>query len=103
MCNVHEVIENSPRSDNGVTGRTSVYRAVHTNLNIVFDNDTAKLRNAQSPISRGHEAETPSANADAGCDLDSAPMMAWLMQLFAPTLQSLPSNTPLPMTALQAM
>jgi hypothetical protein len=69
--NLHEVIENSPRSDYGVTGRTSVYRAVRTNLDIVLDNDTAKLRNAQSPIRRGHEAETLSSNADTGRDLDS--------------------------------
>jgi hypothetical protein len=69
--NVHEVIENSPRSDDGVTGRTAVYRAVRANLDIVFDNDTAKLRNAQSPIPRGHEAETQSADADTGRDPDS--------------------------------
>src|SRR5580704_14732868 len=69
--NVHEVIENGARSDYGVTGRASVYRAVRTNLDIVLDNDTAKLRNAQSPIRRWHEAETLSANADARRDLDS--------------------------------
>jgi hypothetical protein len=71
VCDVHEIIDNSPRSDHGITGRTSVYRAVRTNLDIVFDNDTAKLRNAQSPISRRHEAKTLSANADTGRDLDS--------------------------------
>jgi hypothetical protein len=96
---VHEVIENSPRANDGVTGRTSVYRAVRTNLDIVFDNDTAKLGNAQSPIPRGHEAETLSANADTGRDPDSGAMMAQLMQLFAPIAQSSPSTTPLPMTA----
>jgi hypothetical protein len=96
---VPEVIENSPRANDGVTGRTSVYRAVRTNLDIVFDNDTAKLRNAQSPIPRGHEAETLSANADTGRDPDSGAMMAQLMQLFAPIAQSSPSTTPLPMTA----
>ena len=71
VCNVHEVIENSPRSDHGIARRTSVYRAVRANLDVVFDNDTAKLRNAQSPIRRGHEAETLSANADTGRDLNS--------------------------------
>jgi hypothetical protein len=69
--NVHEVIENGARSDYGVTGRAAVYRAVRTNLDIVLDNDTAELRNAQSPIRRGHEAEALSANADARRDLDS--------------------------------
>ncbi len=69
---VDEVIENSPRSDDGVTGRTAVYRAIRTDLDIVFDNDAAKLRNAQSPVRRGHEAETLPADADTGRDPDSS-------------------------------
>ena len=67
--NVHEIIENSAGSDHGIAGRAAVDGAVRANLDIVLDNDAAKLRNAQSPIRRGHEAETLSADADAGRDL----------------------------------
>ncbi len=70
--NVHEVIENGSGSNRSITCRASVYRAVRANLDIVFYDDTTKLRNAQSPIRRGHKAETLSANADTGRDLNSS-------------------------------
>jgi len=69
--NVHEVIENGSRSDRSIARRTSVYRAVRANLDIVFYDDATKLRNAQAPIRRRHEAEALSANADTGRDLNS--------------------------------
>ena len=72
VCNMYEVIENRSCSDHRITGRTTVYRAVRTYFDVVFDDDTAQLRNTQPPIPRRHETETLSADADTGRDSDSS-------------------------------
>lgn len=64
VCDVYEIIENGPCADNRVSCRATIYRAVCTDLDVVTDDNAAKLRNAQGAIRRRYEAKALSANAD---------------------------------------
>jgi hypothetical protein len=71
VCNLNEVIESASRTDNGVTGRTSVYRAIRPDLDIIPDNDAAELRNAYPAMRGGYETKTSPPNADASGNPDT--------------------------------
>jgi hypothetical protein len=71
VCNLNEVIESATRPDNGITGRTPVYRAIRTDLDIIPDNDAAKLRNAYPAMRCGYETKTSPPDADASGDPDT--------------------------------
>jgi len=71
VCNLNEVIDSATRTDNGVTSRTSIYRAIRADLDIIPDNDAAKLWNAYPAMRSGYETKTPPADADARGDPDT--------------------------------
>jgi hypothetical protein len=70
VCNLNEIIERATRPDHGVAGRAPVDRAIRTDLDVIPDNDAAKLRNACPAMRGGYETKPSPSDADAGGDPD---------------------------------
>ena len=101
---LHQIVDPASLGDHGVRAGSAVDGGVGTDFHVVFDQDTAELRNLHvaAPIDR--EAESLLADADAGEDHHPGlPIRQWLSEAPTPIRVSSPISTAGPMVTLAPM
>jgi hypothetical protein len=71
VANLHKIIDACPCTDDRITRRSSVDRAIGTYFHIVLDDDPPKLWDAQKAGLRGGKAEPFLANPCTGKDVNA--------------------------------
>src|SRR5262245_20656281 len=69
VSNLHEIIETRTRADHRILRRTSIDRRIGTNLDIVFENNPAKLGSRQKSGAGGGKSKSFLPNPRAGIDV----------------------------------